>query len=181
MRHVAMMLLAVGSLAAVPPRAAAQRAAKDLAAFTLASGTRRQYRSVATGLLTMPSQLSTPSGVGPLEARVSWSTLGVAALPARRSWTTSHTALASAFTVVLLVDAAQTRDLARRGWPGFREANPLLGPRPSVGQVNTYTALAAAATMTAAAAAPRRLRPWLLGAALAAQAPDAPRGVAERV
>src|SRR5207237_10792426 len=114
MRHVAMMLLAVGSLAAVPPRAAAQRAAKDLTAFTLASGRRRQYRSVATGLLTMPSQLSTPSGVGPLEARVSWSTLGVAALPARRSWTTSHTALATAFTFLLPHDPDQTPSPARR-------------------------------------------------------------------
>src|SRR5438477_13067046 len=170
MRHVAIVLLAVGSLAALPRRAPAQQAARSVAAFTLASGARRQYRAVAATLLAMPSQPETPSGVGPLAARVSWSTIGVAALPARRGWTTSHTALASAFAVVLLVDAAQTRDLARRGWPGFREANPLLGPRPSVGQVNTYTALAAAATMTAAAAAPRRLRPWLLGAALAVEA-----------
>src|SRR5204863_7375637 len=86
------------------------------------------------------------------------------------SWTTANSALASAFPEVLLVDAAQTRDLASRGWPGFGEASPLLGRRPSDGQVNTYTALAAAATMTAAAAAPRRLRPWLLGAALAVEA-----------
>src|SRR2546430_7266839 len=42
-------------------------------------------RSVAVGLLAMPSQPVAPSGVGPLAARVSWSTLGVAALPARRS------------------------------------------------------------------------------------------------
>jgi hypothetical protein len=170
MRHVAIVLLALGSLAAVPRRAPAQQAARDLAAFTAAAGARRQYRAVSVGLLAMPSHVRAPSGVGPLAARVSWSTLGVAALPARRSWTTSHTALASAFTVVLLVDAAQTRDLARRGWPGFREANPLLGPHPSVGQVNTYTALAAAGMLTAAAAAPRRVRPWLLGAALLVEA-----------
>src|SRR5205823_14944944 len=56
MRHVAIALLAVGSLAALPPRATAQRAAKELAAFTLASGARRQYRSVAVGLLAMRSQ-----------------------------------------------------------------------------------------------------------------------------
>src|SRR2546430_6478344 len=170
MRHVAIALLAVGSLAALPPRARPQRAAQALAAFTLASGPRRQYRSVAAGLLAMPSQPVAPSGVGPLAARVSWSTLGVAGLPARRSWTASHTALASDFRVVLLVDAAQTGDLARRGWPGFREANPLLGPRPSVGQVNTYTVFAAAGMLSAAAAAPPRLRPWLLGAALALEA-----------
>ncbi len=165
------MLLSVGSLAAFPRRAPAQQAARGLAAFTLVSGAGRQYRAVAATLLTMPAQQRvTPSGVGPLKARMSWSTLGVAALPARRSWTASHTALASAFTVVLLVDAAQTRDLARRGWPGFREANPLLGPRPSVGQVNTYTVFAAAGMLSAAAAAPPRLRPWLLGAALALEA-----------
>ena len=170
MRHVAIVLLAVASLAALPRRAPAQQAARDLAAFTLVSATRREYRAVAAGLLAMPSQPVTARGVGPLVARVSWSTMGVAALPARRSWTTSHTALASAFTVMLLVDAAQTRELARRGWPGFREANPLLGSRPSVGQVNTYTALAAASTLTIAAIAPPRLRSWLLGAALALEA-----------
>jgi hypothetical protein len=136
----------------------------------MVSGARRQYRAVAAPLMTMPSQQQTPSGVGPLSARMAWSTLGIAELPARRSWTASHTALASAFTVVLLVDAAQTRDLARRGWPGFREANPLLGSRPSVGRVNTYTALAAVSILGAAAAAPPRLRPWLLGAALAVEA-----------
>src|SRR5205823_2654953 len=81
MRHVAIVLLAAGSLAALPHRAPAQQAARSLAAFTLASGA-----------------------------------------------------------------------------------------RPSVGQGNPYTALAAAATMAAAAAAPRRLRPWLLGAALAVEA-----------
>src|SRR2546421_11128175 len=112
MRYVAIALLSVGSLSALPPQATAQRAAKELAAFTLASGTRRQYRSVAAGLLAMPSQPVAPSGVGPLAARVSWRTLGVAALPARRSWTASHPALASAFTVRLLADAAPTPHLA---------------------------------------------------------------------
>src|SRR2546428_10284829 len=47
----------------------------------------------------------------------------------------SHTALASVFAMALLIDAAQTRELARQGWVGFREANPLLGERPSVGRV----------------------------------------------
>jgi hypothetical protein len=169
MKHVAIVLLAVGLLATLPRRAPAQRAARELTAFTLVSGARRQHRSVGIALLTMPSQQQTSSGVGPLAARVSWSMQGVAELPARRSWTASHTALASAFTLVLLVDAAQTRELARQGWPGFREANPLLGPRPSVDQLNRYTALAAAGMLTAAAAAPPRLRPWLLGAALAAE------------
>ena len=101
--------------------------------------------------------------------RASWSTEPLTGLPARVSWTPAHTALASAFIVTLLIDAAQTRSLARRGWVDFREANPLLGPRPSVGRVNSYTALAGLSVLGAAAAAPPRLRPWLLGAAVAVQ------------
>src|SRR6266576_264957 len=81
----------------------------------------------------------------------------------------SLTALASAFLVTLLIDAAQTRELAREGWQGFRESNPLLGERPSVGRVNSYTALAGLTVLGVAAAAPPRLRPWLLGAAVAVQ------------
>jgi len=102
--------------------------------------------------------------------RASWSTMHLAQLPARVSWTRSHTALASAFAITLLIDAAQTRELARQGWVGFREANPLLGARPTVGQVNTYTALAGLSVLGAAAALPPRVRPWLLGAAIALQA-----------
>ena len=102
--------------------------------------------------------------------RAAWSTMHLAQLPARVSWTRSHTALASAFAITLLIDAAQTRELARQGWVGFREANPLLGARPTVGQVNTYTALAGLSVLGAAAALPPRVRPWLLGAAIAVQA-----------
>jgi hypothetical protein len=103
-------------------------------------------------------------------ARASWGTEHLTGLPARVSWTPSHTALASAFVVTLLIDAAQTRELARQGWTGYRETNPLLGERPSVGRVNSYTALAGLSVLGAAAAAPPRLRPWLLGAAIAVQA-----------
>lgn len=105
-----------------------------------------------------------------MPARASWSTERLTQLPARLSWTPSHTALASAFLVTLLIDAGQTRELARQGWVGFRESNPLLGERPSVGRVNSYTALAGLSVLGAAAAAPPRLRPWLLGAAIAVQA-----------
>src|SRR5881296_2026808 len=96
-------------------------------------------------------------------ARASWSTEPLTQLPSRVSWTPAHTALASAFVVTLLIDAAQTRALARQGWVDFREANPLLGRR------NSYTALAGLSVLGAAAAAPPRLRPWLLGAAVAVQ------------
>src|SRR2546425_6410268 len=74
-----------------------------------------------------------------MPARASWSTEHLTRLPARVSWTPSHTALASAFVVTLLIDAAQTRELARQRWQGFREAYPLLGERPSVRPVNSYT------------------------------------------
>jgi len=103
-------------------------------------------------------------------ARASWSTEHVTRLPARLSWTPSHTALASAFLVTLMIDAAQTRQLARQGWVDFRESNPLLGERPSVGRVNSYTALAGLSVLGAAAVLPPRVRPWLLGAAIAVQA-----------
>jgi hypothetical protein len=105
-----------------------------------------------------------------MPARASLSTEHLTRLPTRVSWTPSHTALASAFVVTLLIDAAQTRALARQGWAGFRESNPLLGERPSVGRVNSYTALAGLSVLGVAAAAPPRWRPWLLGAAVAVQA-----------
>jgi hypothetical protein len=102
--------------------------------------------------------------------RASWSTEHLTRLPGRVSWTSSHTALASAFVITLLIDAAQTRELARQGWVGYRETNLLLGERPSVGRLNTYTALAGLSVLGAAATVPPRLRPWLLGAAIAVQA-----------
>ena len=46
----------------------------------------------------------------------------------------------------------------------------MLGERPSVGRVNSYTTLAGLGVLGAAAVAPPRLRPWLLGAAIAVQA-----------
>jgi hypothetical protein len=83
-----------------------------------------------------------------------------------RSWRTAHVALASAFAVALEIDAAQTREAMRRG---YREVNPLLGPRPSTGRVNTYTALAGLTVVGIAAVVPARLRRWVLGVALAVE------------
>ena len=81
-----------------------------------------------------------------------------------RSWHASHIALAGAFAIALWMDAAQTREAVRRG---YQERNPVLGPHPSVGRINSYTAAAGLGVLAAAAVAPRRARPWLLGAALA--------------
>jgi len=88
------------------------------------------------------------------------------ALRSDRSWKASHIALASGFAVALWVDAAQTREAMDRG---YREANPILGPHPTAGQINTYTAIACATVLGAAALMPSRWRPWLLGAALAVE------------
>jgi len=85
-------------------------------------------------------------------------------------WRPRDVALASGFTVALLVDAAQTRRLAQGGWRDYHETNPILGPRPSVGRVNTYTAVVGLTVLGVAAAVPKRARPWVLGVALAVEA-----------
>src|SRR5256886_15736627 len=82
------------------------------------------------------------------------------ALP-RLSWTQTDLALASAFTMALLVDAGQTRWLAKGGWHEFRETNAILGPRPNVRQLNTYTAVCGLEAFGTAADAPARERPLL--------------------
>ncbi|HYK82202.1 MAG TPA: hypothetical protein VEU55_03585 [Gemmatimonadales bacterium] len=83
-----------------------------------------------------------------------------------RAWRAPDVALAGAFTAALWIDAAQTREAIRRG---YSELNPILGRHPSVGQVNTYTALAGLTTLGVAAVAPARKRLWLLAAVLAVE------------
>ena len=92
------------------------------------------------------------------------------AIPVRMPWHPGEVALAGGFTAALLLDAAQTRRLARGGWRDFHETNPLLGPRPSVGRVNTYTAVVGLSVLGAAALAPKRVRPWVLGIAFVVEA-----------
>jgi hypothetical protein len=48
---------------------------------------------------------------------------------------------------------------------GYDELNPILGRHPTVGQVNTYTAVTGLTMVATAAALPSRARPWLLAAA----------------
>ena len=91
-------------------------------------------------------------------------------VPIRVRWRPSDVALASGFTAALLLDAAQTRRLAQNGWRDYHETNPILGPRPSVGRVNTYTAVVGLTVLGVAAAVPKRARPWVLGVALAVEA-----------
>jgi hypothetical protein len=145
MRHTSVASLVIAALAGLPGQGAAQHALKDHSFWAVprVSG----HRST---VWMLPGVMSTT----PIRSNVRLTVL----------------ALASAFTVALLIDAGQTRSLAKGGWHAFRETNPLLGSRPTVGQVNTYTAVTGLAVLGAAAVAPARVRPWLLGAALAVEA-----------
>jgi hypothetical protein len=85
------------------------------------------------------------------------------------SWSRTDIALAGGFLAMLWVDAAQTRSLARQNWAGFYETNPILGPKPSVSRINTYTAAAAITTLGVAAILPPRARRWWLAGAFAVE------------
>lgn len=175
MRRIVAVLLAGAGLSGLAAPSAAQEALKSFS-----YGTPRVDRRLNPFLGSLPA--STRPGTSLLVGtqalrgvttapsdRLALSTASLSELPGRVSWNETHTLLASAFVVTLLIDAAQTRELARHGWPGFRESNPLLGDRPSVGRVNGYTAIAGLSVLGAAAALPPKLRPWLLGAAVAVQ------------
>src|SRR3989441_2789259 len=192
MQRLVAALIAVVAVGVWLTPAAAQKASRgpSLRAASYIYLTPNPYLGSLTARVPLARRPSVDRGVlhavaEAAPARASWSTEHVTGLPARVSWTPSHTALASAFLVTLLIDAAQTRELARQGWQGFRESNPLLGEHPSVGRVNSYTALAGLSVLGAAAAAPPRLRPWLLGAAVAGPAftigSSAPPGLPIRV
>jgi hypothetical protein len=80
-------------------------------------------------------------------------------------WSAADLGLAGAFVTLLWVDAGQTRGFARRGWKDMRETNPILGPRPSVGRINLYTAAATLAALGVGSALPQRARRWWFVAA----------------
>lgn len=170
--------LAALALAAPAGRAAAQRAAKQ----PIARVESRAFRSHNLAL-QVPQALdridTRPGPRGP----TGFGAAGT--VQVRLSWKAPDLVLAGAFTAALLIDAGQTRGLARGGWQGWRETNPILGPRPTEGQINTYTALAGLTVLGAAAAVPERLRPWVLGAGLAVQmftvVGTVQRGVAIRI
>jgi len=86
------------------------------------------------------------------------------------SWSATDIGLATGFLATLWIDAAQTRALARQGWTGFHENNPILGQTPSVAQINRYTAAAAVATLGIAAVLPPRARRWWLASAFVVEA-----------
>ncbi|HYT71522.1 MAG TPA: hypothetical protein VEK78_09075 [Gemmatimonadales bacterium] len=180
------ILVAVATLAALPRGAAAQRvsshdrfpsgpyAARDQNTTPPSPNTLLWVRPAGLEQLSAPLPMSRPPHLR-----------AAGTLPVRVTWRATDIALAGGFTAALLIDAGQTRGLARGGWRNWRETNPLLGPRPSVGRINTYTAVAGLAVLGVAAVVPARVRPWLLGAALAVEtftvAGTARRGVAIRL
>jgi hypothetical protein len=161
MKRASALMLAL-LLPGIPGRGAAQGAVRNYRFWGLVPGGQLRETVWRLPALLGPSESPNPGG------RL---TVMQAALPAppRPAWRWSDVALASAFTTTLMLDAGQTRWLARDGWRVFREANPLLGPRPSVARVNVYTALAGLGVLSAAAALPDRLRPWFLGGAFAVE------------
>jgi len=68
--------------------------------------------------------------------------------PSRRLTGTDYALLATS-TTLLAADWLTTVDYVRRG-SRARELNVFLGPRPSVGRLNTYTALSAIANLSVA-------------------------------
>jgi hypothetical protein len=55
-------------------------------------------------------------------------------------WTTLDTSLQAAYSVVHVIDWAQTRNIIKRENEGYYEHNHLLGRKPSVDRVNIYFA-----------------------------------------
>ena len=53
-------------------------------------------------------------------------------------WSPSDTKREVAYLTLHIIDWAQTRDIARNPREGRKESNPILGPAPSVGEVNSY-------------------------------------------
>src|SRR4029077_11636594 len=145
MTRTAMLLIAAAGLAGLSTPAAAQEALKSFSFGGTSHSDRLPNPFIAVfsvGGPRIPSLRVDKSALGVAAvtqpSRLALSTTAITGLPARVSWSPTHTALAGAFVMTLLMDAGQTRDLARRGWPGFREANPLLGERPGGGRVNRY-------------------------------------------
>ena len=162
MRHISVVLLLIAAFAGLPAQGVAQRALKDHRFWAVP-----RVNTQRASVWRLPGVAS----ASPIRPSVGLTVLSAPrpGLP-RLNWSQTDLTLAGAFTVALLVDAGQTRWLAKGGWHAFRETNPILGSRPTVGQLNTYTAVSGIAVLGAAAAAPARVRPWLLGAALAVEA-----------
>jgi hypothetical protein len=76
-------------------------------------------------------------------------------------WSASDKALLGAATVLLVIDWGQTRTIAKD--ERFVEKNKILGPNPSVGDVDKYFALATLGTIGLAYVLPSQYRGYFLG------------------
>jgi hypothetical protein len=76
----------------------------------------------------------------------------------RWSWSPGEITLGGAFVTTLWVDRKQT--IAERA-AGYKETNWFMGPRPSTGQINTYTISFVLVGLGAAALVPRGT--WRVG------------------
>lgn len=172
MRLALGVFVAATTLAQLPAPAAAQRASKDDVLSNWISTPSRNHNAACQRRYAIPQHFS--ATLAP--AQGNWTTPGQSQLrvagrvPARVSWSATDITLAGAFTAALLIDAGQTRALARDGWQGWRETNPILGPRPSVGRINTYTAATGLTVLGTAAFLPSRVRTWFLWGAFAVEA-----------
>lgn len=180
------VLVATAALAAWPAQAA--RGQRALMGYLRNSVDSRRSVNASSWLGPLGKLETRAAGRGPAmpwTAAASPALSAGAEVPARLSWSASEMALAGAFTAALLIDAGQTRRLARGGWRDHHESNPLLGPRPSVGHVNSYTALVGLTVLGVSAALPARLRSCLLGGALAVEvfaiAGTARQGIAVKI
>ena len=81
------------------------------------------------------------------------------ATPAAAQRTPLDYGLAVGSTALIVMDWGQTLDFATRG-TGSAEANPFLGPHPSVGRVNTFASLGAALNLAAFALPKSHRRVW---------------------
>ncbi len=88
----------------------------------------------------------------------------VPAANAAAQWQTEHTVLAATSSATIAADWLLSVDAVRRG--NFDEMNPLLGPRPSVGRLNTYNILVLGGNLAVGRLLPSQLRTlWFMAVA----------------
>lgn len=87
-------------------------------------------------------------------------------LAAQAEWTERERLLLGATIGVMAVDWGQTRMIAKKPEQEFFEYNPLLGKNPTVGEIDTYFAVAMLATWGTAHLLPNKYRSTFLGAML---------------
>ncbi len=73
-------------------------------------------------------------------------------------WGKEDTSLQTAVVVFILADWAQTRYIASN--PEFIETNPILGPNPSIEEVDQYFAICALGNTAIAYFLPKKFRKW---------------------